>query len=110
VSTDASQAQPQQPQIEIDDTKAAALYANFYRVMGTPEELIIDLGLNPQPAGVPTQPIAIAQRIVMNYYTAKRMLQALAMTIQHYEQMFGVLETDINRRVRPGFVPQPPQG
>ena len=31
---------PQRPQIHIDDSKAVALYANFCRVMGTPEELI----------------------------------------------------------------------
>ena len=41
---------------------------------GTPEELIIDFGLNPQPMGIPTQPVQISQRIVTNYYTAKRLL------------------------------------
>jgi hypothetical protein len=98
----AAQAQ-QRVQVEIDDTKALALYANFCRVTGTPEELIIDFGLNPQPFGVPTQPIAITQRIISNYYTAKRMLHALQLTIQRHEATFGVLETDVQKRVRPGF-------
>ena len=53
------QAQPQQAQIQVDDSKAVPLYTNFCRVTGTPEELIIDFGLNPQPFGVPTVPIAI---------------------------------------------------
>jgi hypothetical protein len=96
----------QRAQFEIDDTKALALYANFCRVMGTPEELIIDFGLNPQPANVPTHPIAITQRIVTNFYTAKRMLYALQMQIQRHEQTFGVLETDVQKRVRPGFTGQ----
>ena len=39
------------------------------------------------------------QRIVTNYYTAKRMLQALHMSVQRHEQAFGVLETDVQKRV-----------
>jgi hypothetical protein len=91
----------QQPQIHVDDSKALALYSNFCRVTGTPEELIIDFGLNPQPFGVPTEPIAITQRIITNYFTAKRMLAALQMTLQRHEAVFGVLETDVQKRVRP---------
>lgn len=93
-------AQPQPAQIQIDDTRATPLYSNFCRVTGTPEELIIDFGLNPQPFGVPTEPIAVTQRIITNYYTAKRMLAALQMTLQRHEAVFGVLETDVQRRVR----------
>ncbi|MEN6405336.1 MAG: DUF3467 domain-containing protein [Thermoguttaceae bacterium] len=89
------------PQIQIDDSKVTATYANFCRVTGTPEELIVDFGLNPQPFGVPTGPIPVTQRIVTNFYTAKRMLQALAMTIQRHEATFGVLETDVQKRVQP---------
>ena len=92
---------PQQVQVRIDDTKATASYANFCRVTGTPEELIIDFGLNPQPVGVPTEPIVINQRVITNFYTAKRMLHALTMTLQRHEAAFGVLETDIQRRVQP---------
>ena len=101
----------QRMQVDIDDTKALALYANFCRVTGTPEELIIDFGLNPQPFGVPTQPIAITQRIITNFFTAKRMLHALTLTIQRHEATFGVLETDVQKRVRPGFMQgQQPNG
>ena len=99
------QQQPQQQrmQLEIDDSKVLACYANFCRVTGTPEELIIDFGLNPQPVGLPTQPIVITQRIITNFFTAKRMLHALQLTVQRHEATFGVLETDIQKRVRPGF-------
>jgi hypothetical protein len=99
----APQAQ-QRVQVDIDDTKALALYANFCRVTGTPEELIIDFGLNPQPFGVPTQPIQITQRIITNFFTAKRMLHALTLTVQRHEATFGVLETDVQKRVRPGLM------
>jgi len=98
--------QQQRVQVEIDDSRAAATYANFCRVTGTPEELIIDFGLNSQPFGVPTQPIPVTQRIITNFYTAKRMLHALQLTIQRHEGTFGVLETDVQKRVRPGVVQQ----
>jgi hypothetical protein len=100
------QAGPQRVQVEIDDSKVMALYANFCRVTGTPEELIIDFGLNPQPFGMPTHPIPVTQRIITNFYTAKRMLHALQLTIQRHEATFGVLETDVQKRVRAGAAGQ----
>lgn len=101
--------QQQRFQVQIDDSKTVALYANFCRVTGTPEELIIDFGLNPQPFGIPTEPIPVTQRIITNFYTAKRMLHALQLTVQRHEATFGVLETDVQKRVRPGLMggPQP---
>ena len=101
-SAPTGQQQQRRVQVEIDDSKALAAYANFCRVTGTPEELIIDFGLNPQPFGVPTQPIPVNQRIITNFYTAKRMLHALNLTIQRHEATFGVLEIDVQKRVRPG--------
>jgi hypothetical protein len=37
------------------------------------------------------------------------MLQALMMTIQRHEATFGVIETDVQRRVHPSAVQQSPQ-
>ncbi|HCK41860.1 MAG: hypothetical protein CMJ72_09300 [Planctomycetaceae bacterium] len=85
--------------VQVDDTTAGCSYANFCRVTGTPEELIVDFGLNSQPFGVPTEPVKITQRIVTNYFTAKRMLHALHLSVQRHEQAFGVLETDVQKRV-----------
>ena len=88
------------PQLRIDDSNVVATYANFCRVTGTPEELIVDFGLNPQPMGVPTEPIPVNQRIVVNFYTAKRLYHALGMTLQRHEAAFGPLEVDVNKRVQ----------
>lgn len=95
----AAQAQ-QMVQVQVEDGGAIALYANFCRVTGSPEELIIDFGLNPQPVGVPKDPIQVKQRIIVNYYTAKRLLAALNMSVQRHEAVFGVLETDIQKRLK----------
>jgi hypothetical protein len=92
-----------QQQVTLDDSGASTCYANFCRVTGTPEEVILDLGLNPQPFGVPQNPVKVSQRLIMNYFTAKRLLAALTMTVQRHEQAFGVLETDVQKRVRPGL-------
>jgi len=89
----------QAPQLQVDESAAISLYSNFCRVTGTPEELIIDFGLNSQPMGVPDKPIKITQRIIVNYFTAKRMLAALQMSVQRHEAAFGVLETDIQKRL-----------
>ena len=98
-------AQPQQVaqpmQVEVDDAHISASYANFCRVTGSPEELIIDFGLNPQPVGIPKNPITVAQRVIVNYFTAKRLLHALSLSVQRHEAVFGVLETDIQKRVKP---------
>jgi hypothetical protein len=95
----ANQDQMQRTRVEVNDKNAVCLYANFCRVTGTPEELILDFGLNAQPFGVPTEPVEVKQRIVTNYFTAKRMLQALHLSVQRHEQAFGVLETDVQKRV-----------
>lgn len=92
--------------IQVEISSATLCYANFCRVTGTPEELILDFGLNSQPHGTPTEPIEVSQRLVVNYYTAKRMLNALAASVHRHEQAFGQLETDVQKRV---VVPAQPQ-
>ena len=108
----APEQQQQRAQIKFDDSNVVASYANFCRVTGTPEELIVDFGLNNQPMGLPTEQIPIAQRIILNFFTAKRLLGALSMSIQRHEAAFGVLETDVQKRVQPSArqasAPPPP--
>ncbi|MBC8874057.1 MAG: DUF3467 domain-containing protein [Planctomycetes bacterium] len=97
----AQQQQAPAQQVQVDDSNIAATYANFCRVTGSPEELSIDFGFNPQPVGVPTTPIRVTQRTIVNFFTAKRLLAALQMSVQRHEQVFGVLETDIQKRLKP---------
>src|SRR5262245_16087172 len=92
----------QAPQFTVDATGLSSIYTNWYRVTGTPEELVIDFGLNPQMGQVPTEPIKLSTRLVMNFYTAKRLLNALQFAVQRHESFFGVVEVDVQKRVR-GF-------
>ena len=66
--------------IPVDDSETVSSYANFCRVTGSPEELIVDFGMNAQPMGTNDRPVEISQRIVLNFYTAKRLLHCLLYT------------------------------
>ncbi len=71
--------------IEIDDSKILAVY-------------VIDFGFQPVPHGASSEPVAVTQRIVTSWHTAKRLLQVLQMSLQRHESAFGHLETDVQTR------------
>jgi hypothetical protein len=89
----------------LNDQGAHAAYANLARVTATAEEVIIDFALNPNPLSQGRQEVAVTQRLIMNFYTAKRLAGALVMTLQRHEATFGPVELDVRRRVHP-----PPAG
>jgi hypothetical protein len=94
-----------QAEVVLDDTNADTVYANFARVSTTSEEVIIDFALNPNPFRQGRQDLKVTQRLVLNFYTAKRLAGVLAVTLQRLEQMFGPIEPDLRRRVQ---AQQPP--
>jgi Protein of unknown function (DUF3467) len=89
---------PQASEVVVDDTATLPTYANFCRVTATPEELLLDFGLNPEPFAAGRKDVRANQRVVMNFFTAKRLLSVIGQTIQMHEQTFGPIELDINRR------------
>lgn len=97
---DAAPGRQEQQAVQVDDVGLAAMYMNFCRVTGTPEEIILDFGLNAEPFGKSTSPVKLGQRMVCNFYTAKRLLMALTVAVRRHEETFGVLETDVNKRVK----------
>jgi hypothetical protein len=96
-------APPQQQRVEfpVDTSQLSTVYANFTRGTWTPEEMILDFGLNSQVTPDPKEPVRLTHRLVINFYTAKRLLGLLQMAIQQHESMFGAVETDINKRASP---------
>jgi hypothetical protein len=108
------QPQQQQQQVQQDivllDKGAPAAYSNFARVTATHEEVIIDFCLNPNPFYTGHQELPVAQRLIMNFYTAKRLFHTLAMTLQRHEQTFGPIELDLRRRLQAQPAVPPGQG
>lgn len=85
----------------LDDSQVLASYANFCRVTGTPEEMIVDFGLNPQPIGTPTEAIPIEWRVITNFTNAKQLTLAMQSAIRRHEADHGPLEIDVQKRVKP---------
>ncbi len=83
-------------QFTVDTTALHDIYANFCRVTGTPEELVLDFGLNTQMTA--NDLVKLTDRLVLSFYTAKRLLSALRMALQQHENTYGVLEVDITKR------------
>jgi hypothetical protein len=92
--------EPAKSEVTVDAAGVQPAYSNFCRVTATPEEVILDYGLNPQPFASGPQQVKANQRIVLNFYTAKRLMVALETTIRRHEETFGAIELDIRRRTR----------
>ena len=96
-----------QARIRVDDREIQSSYTNAVRTSTTPEEVILDFGMNlanPAPAS-PEQPeiiLKITNRVIMNYYSAKRLTMTLSQIIRQYEEQFGELELDVAKRITGG--------
>lgn len=96
----------QQVQLRIDERNMSTSYANAYRANGTAEEVMLDFGLNlvrpgdnPQAPGITFQ---VNDRIIMNYYSAKRLAITLSQLVRRHEEQFGELELDVAKRQKSG--------
>ncbi len=97
---------PAKPAFPTDYSSLSTVYTNFCHASITPEELVLDFGLNPQWGPNTTEPIKLTHRVVMNFFTAKRLLLVLNNVIAQHENTFGALELDVQKRAR--FTPRPP--
>jgi hypothetical protein len=97
----ATSAPAQNVRVELNSGSLATNYANFFRVTGTFEELILDFGLH-TGAILPNgpEPVKLAQRMILSFPTAKRLLAALQVALARHEQVFGNVETDPNKRAK----------
>ena len=92
--------------IRIDESNIQTNYVSGFRPTMGPEELMLDFGLNHvRPTGDKDQPVEIVfqstNRLIMSYYSAKRLAVALARVVRRYEKEFGEIELNAaNRRIR----------
>ncbi len=91
-----------QVQLRVDERDMRSAYANAVRTNATAEEVMLDFGVNSvNPAAPQDKPeivFKVSDRIVMNYFSAKRFAIMLSQMIRQYEEQFGVLELDVVKR------------
>ena len=95
-----------QVRLRMDEREMTTSYANAFRTNGTAEEVMLDFGLNLVGAaaakeGQPAQPEIVFQvndRVILNYYSAKRLAITLSQLIRRHEEQFGELEMDVAKR------------
>ncbi len=96
-----------QVRLRIDERELSTAYTNMFRTVAGADEVILDFGLNTSGLAAPNaeQPevtFKVNDRIIMNYYTAKRLAMTLAQVVRRHEEQFGELELDVSKRARSG--------
>jgi len=106
---DAAPAAPagQEVVLRLDERNLRSSYANAFRTNATAEEVIIDFGLNlltppPRPGAQPEIMLQVGERIIMNYFQAKRLALTLGQIVRRHEEQFGEIELDVNKRRKTG--------
>ncbi len=99
-----------QVRLRIDERNMRSGYANAFRTNGTAEEVMLDFGLNvvnptaqQKPQDQPEIIFQINERVILNYYTAKRLAITLSQLIRRHEEQFGELELDVAKRRKDGL-------
>jgi hypothetical protein len=77
-------------------------YESPRRIAQTPNEVIIDFGINPNFFGqILDEPLKLDSRVVLSHDAAKRLCIHLTATIQTYEDRYGTIELDVTKRLKP---------
>lgn len=97
------EAAAQAANVQVRDQKLETQYTNIFRMAGTHEELFVDFGINLQHHDQPnTVVLDFSQRMVMSFYTAKKLAVELSKVVNRYEQVYGPLQLDPRQRqIRP---------
>ncbi|MHC4696223.1 MAG: DUF3467 domain-containing protein [Planctomycetota bacterium] len=90
--------------LRVDQRDLRTSYANGFRTQFTAEEVIIDFGMNLVDQSAQTDEnevnciFRVNDRVIMNYYSAKRLAISLGQQIRRYEDQFGPLELSVAKR------------
>lgn len=96
-----------QVRIRVDERDMDTTYANSIRTSTTAEEVLLDFGLNAQSQprtdgdqpGQPEMLFKVNDRVIMNFYTAKRLAMSLSQIVRRHEEQFGELKLNPAERV-----------
>ena len=94
-----------QIRVRIDERNLQTSYVSGFRPTMTAEEVMLDFGLNlVRPTGNKDNPVELVfqanNRLIMSYFSAKRLAVALGQMVRRYEQQFGEIELNAAKRRR----------
>ncbi len=96
-----TQTQPQAAQVQVDSKGMQTSYANVVGIAANINEVYLTFGVNSDPYNPsPTEPVKLDSRVIMTPDAAKRLCLNLNATLAAYEQRFGVIELDLQKRIR----------
>ena len=92
-----------QIRVRIDERNVQTSYVSGFRPTMTAEEVMLDFGLNLiRPTGNKENPVELvfqaSNRLIMSYFSAKRLAVALGQMVRRYEQQFGEIELNAAKR------------
>jgi hypothetical protein len=92
-----------QIRVRIDERNLQTSYVSGFRPTMTAEEVMLDFGLNLiRPTGNKENPVELvfqaSNRLIMSYFSAKRLAVALGQMVRRYEQQFGEIELNAAKR------------
>lgn len=95
---------PEQTQtvtVPVDVSSLTTSYANVVGIAANINEVYLTFGLNTDPYNpAPTEAVKLDNRVLMTPDAAKRLCLNLNATLAAYEQRFGVIELDLQKRIR----------
>lgn len=101
MSEESSTSVPEQSQIKVDMSSAKTSYANVAGIAANINEVYLTFGINPDPYNpTPTEAVKMENRVIMTPDAAKRLCLNLTATLGAYEQRFGIIELDLQKRVK----------
>lgn len=81
------------PKVNWDDSKMKTSYANVCNVLGTREEIMLLFGTNQAwHGGQKEVTVVLSERVVLNPFAAKRLMQLLGQGLKEYEARYGELK------------------
>ncbi len=79
-------------QVRLDASRMETIFANFFALAASSDEVTIYLGANSPMPGNAQPLISMSHRVMMSPSNAKRLMMALQQTVQAHEERFGPIE------------------
>lgn len=93
IQPQAAAQQGNRPSLNLQIEGADLDYANMAVVTSTPEEVIVNFGLNAVPPDAEGQVnVQVTNRVILSYPSVKRLAVTLGNIVKRYEEQHGVIE------------------